>query len=180
MICITVPLNFYIHELEIVYAMVMKIVVMGVSGSGKSTIGKDLSVKLGLPFFDGDNFHPAENVQKMKAGQPLNDADREPWLKALATLIGGEEGLVLACSALKDKYRLVLSEGGMIHWVYLKGSLELVHERMLKRSGHFMPVGLLESQFSTLEPPEKCIEVDISMSPEEIVSSVLEKLTNLK
>lgn len=151
---------------------------MGVSGSGKSTIGKLLSESLHIPFFDGDDFHPMANVEKMKSGQPLNDDDRKPWLETLADLIRNKKELILACSALKKSYRDILSEGNEITYVHLKGSAQQIAERMSKRKSHFMPTQLLKSQFSTLEIPENAIAVDISMSPKEIVSSVLERITS--
>lgn len=156
----------------------MNILVIGVSGSGKSTIGKALSQSLRLPFFDGDDFHPKENVTKMAAGHPLNDKDRKPWLERLAELIRENNGLVLACSALKEEYRNILSAAGTITWVFLDGNAKLIQERLKDRKGHFMPAKLLESQFNDLQIPDNAIQVDISRSPDDIVSSVLEKLKN--
>ena len=160
------------------------LVVMGVSSSGKSTIAEKLADRLGWQFEDGDSFHPASNVAKMSAGQPLTDEDRWPWLHAIADAIdkvadsGGR--VVVACSALKRTYRDVLVHGrDDVRIVYLDGSRELIAERMAKRKNHFMPSGLLDSQFATLEVPgtdEKPITVSIDASADEIVDSIVAQL----
>ena len=134
------------------------LVVMGVSGSGKSTIADKLAARLGWTYEDGDRFHPASNVAKMSAGHPLTDEDRWPWLQAIAAEIDrvcqAGEHAVFACSALKRAYRDILVHGrDDVRIVYLEGSEELIATRLAKRKGHFMPPGLLESQFETLEPP---------------------------
>src|SRR5438477_2605489 len=134
------------------------IFIMGVSGSGKSTIGKKLAIKIGFSFFDGDDFHPAPNKEKMKAGIPLTDEDRIEWLIRMNVLAKEQmkkEGAVIACSGLKEKYRSILSEGISIpfFWVFLQGDFELIQRRMEARTGHFMPATLLTSQFETLEIP---------------------------
>ncbi|WP_286829568.1 MULTISPECIES: gluconokinase [Kordiimonas] len=157
------------------------IVVMGVSGCGKSTVGRQLADRLGFVFQDADDFHPAVNVQKMRDGIALTDADREPWLMELATLLEAEVaargGVVLACSALKDSYRRMLSSGRVIpRFVYLEGTKELIADRMARRAGHFMPVGLLDSQFETLEVPGAAICVDIAKPVPAIVAEIEEKL----
>ena len=154
---------------------------MGVSGSGKSTIAKKLAARLGWDFADGDDFHPASNVAKMSAGHPLTDEDRWPWLQAIADEIdrvaasGGH--LVVACSALKRAYRDILVHGrDDIRIVYLEGSQELIAARMAARKGHFMPPGLLDSQFAALQPPgadEKPITVSIDASIDDIVDAIV-------
>lgn len=155
--------------------------IMGVAGSGKTTIGKKLSIAAGIPFFDGDDFHPPANKEKMHAGQPLNDDDRKDWLiriNELAKEHSQKWGAIIACSALKEKYRTVLSDEIKIpvHWVLLQGGFELIHERMKTRKDHFMPPGLLQSQFDTLEMPVNSIMIDIKNSPDEIVEYILQKL----
>lgn len=153
--------------------------VMGVSGSGKTTIGRLLAQKIDIPFFDGDSYHPKANVEKMAAGHPLNDEDREGWLQRLNRLAKehSSEGAVIACSALKKKYRRLLRndmEQG-IEFIYLEGSYELISERLQQRKGHFMPPGLLRSQFEALEIPKNAISVSIDATPENIVRSILEQ-----
>jgi carbohydrate kinase (thermoresistant glucokinase family) len=154
-------------------------IVMGVSGTGKSTIGKLLAQKLNVPFFDGDDFHPEENVAKMASGQPLNDTDRHGWLKALNELCKKHEtaGAVVACSALKSSYRDILSKelNKSIQFIYLEGTFELVKARMIERTDHFMPIKLLKSQFDTLEPPVNvnAITISINHTPTKIISLIL-------
>ncbi|WP_318308778.1 gluconokinase [Flagellimonas crocea] len=156
------------------------LVVMGVSGSGKSRIGKLLSEKLSRPFFDGDDFHPEANVKKMSSGQPLNDQDRKEWLITLNKLAieHRENGAIIACSALKKNYRSLLRAGmgSCMGFVYLKGSFELIQSRLDKRKEHFMPVHLLKSQFDTLEPPSKAIIVSIEETPNNIVQEIIKQL----
>lgn len=154
-------------------------IVMGVSGAGKTVVGQKLARRRGLPFYDGDNFHPVENIQKMKSGCPLNDRDRRPWLEALAQKIAewqGSGGAVLACSALKKRYRDLLTSQQDAQFIYLKGTIPLIAERISDRTGHFMPEKLLESQFAALEEPSEAITVSIDPPPEEIVSNILEQL----
>ncbi len=158
------------------------IYIMGVSGSGKTTIGKNLAAKIGFPFFDGDDFHSAANKEKMTAGIPLTDEDREDWLMHMNQAARDEAklaGAVLACSALKEKYRSILSSGITIplYWVFLEGSFELIRKRMEERKDHFMPPGLLASQFGALEIPGTCIAIDISKSPDEIVETIISQIT---
>ncbi len=155
-------------------------VVMGVSGSGKSTVAPLLARELSIPYFDGDDFHPAANVKKMAAGTPLDDQDRRGWLMALNQLARehSAKGAVIVCSALKKSHREQLSdklEGQMV-WIYLEGTFELILSRLQKRIGHFMPIELLRSQFETLEPPANAICVSIEGSPEEIVRQIMGKL----
>ena len=160
------------------------LVVMGVSGSGKSTIGEQLAERLGWSYEDGDKFHPASNVAKMSAGHPLTDEDRWPWLQAIADEIDrarkAGEHVVISCSALKRSYRDVLVHGrNDVRIVYLSGTQELIANRLARRKGHFMPPGLLTSQFKTLEPPgadENPVTVSIDASVEEIVDDTISQL----
>lgn len=162
----------------------MIIVVMGVAGSGKSTIGSMLARRLDWEFADADSFHPAANVEKMSRGMPLSDEDRGPWLAAIADWMArlGREGRhgIVACSALKRSYRrLLVANQPDARIVYLKGERELIAARMAARSGHFMPVGLLESQFRTLEEPgpdENPLVVSIAAPPQDMVDAILLKL----
>ncbi len=151
--------------------------IMGVSGCGKSTVGKILAGRLDLPFFDGDDYHPENNISKMRAGIPLDDSDRKGWLENLNNLASEniETGAVIACSALKKSYREILVRDlwNNYTFIYLKGSFEEIAGRLNKRSNHFMPPKLLQSQFNTLEEPEEGITVPIGRTPEEIVSEIL-------
>jgi gluconokinase len=159
----------------------MIVVLMGVSGSGKTTIGAGLAERLGWPFLDGDDFHPPQNVAKMKAGTPLTDEDRWPWLDRLnAELRVREargESAILACSALKQAYRDRLARG-VADWrlVFLHGSFELLQRRMKERKHRYMPASLLKSQFATLEPPEKAIRIDVAEPLERSVERIREAL----
>jgi gluconokinase len=160
------------------------LIVMGVSGSGKSTIAVRLAERLSWTFEDGDRFHPASNVARMSAGQPLTDEDRWPWLQAIADEIdrvcqaGGH--VVIACSALKRAYRHVLAHGRRdVRIVFLRGTQFLIADRLARRKGHFMPPGLLESQFKTLEPPaadENPVTVSVDASVETIVGDIIRQL----
>ncbi len=160
-------------------------VVMGVSGTGKTTIGTRLAHRLGWPFAEGDDFHSAANVAKMHAGQPLTDQDRWPWLQAIADWIGARErageGGVVTCSALKRSYRDLLRQGHPdVRFVCLVGSHDLLQARLSNRSGHFMPASLLQSQLDTLEPlqpDEPGSTVDVSQSPAEIEAAAMRILT---
>ena len=160
------------------------VVVMGVSGSGKTTVASLLAERLGCAFQDGDDLHPRENVEKMKSGTPLADADRLPWLQAIGRRIDawrerGEAGVV-TCSALKRAYRdILVGERRGIALVYLKGPQALIHGRLMARTSHFMPVGLLDSQFATLQEPaedERPIMVDIGTAPVRIVDEIVCRL----
>lgn len=159
-------------------------VVMGVSGSGKSTIAGRLAAGLGWEYQEGDALHPTENVEKMKGGTPLSDADRLPWLRRIAERIDdwrahGQSGVV-TCSALKRRYReIIVGDRPDVALVYLKGSPALIKDRLAQRRGHFMPPALLDSQFAVLEEPaadERPITVDIGGRPEEIVREIVGQL----
>lgn len=153
-------------------------IVMGVSGCGKSTIGRLLACELTIPFFDGDDYHTEANVKKMALGNPLNDTDREGWLNRLNGLAieNKNKGAVIACSALKNSYRLILKRNldSLIEFVYLYGTFEEISDRLKKRKNHFMSTGLLKSQFDTLEVPNDAISVSITKTPLEIITRILE------
>ena len=155
-------------------------VVIGVSGSGKSTVGKLLAESLDLEFFDADDYHPQENIDKMSSGRPLNDTDRQGWLLRLNELLLEHEstGLVLACSALKEAYRRTLASGLKREptWIYLNGSFEEISNRLQVRSDHFMPTTLLKSQFETLEIPPYALDISISGSPADIVQEIQQRI----
>ncbi len=157
------------------------LVVMGVSGSGKTTVGAALADALGLPFVDGDELHPAANVAKMAAGIPLDDADRAPWLDAVGAVLAAGP-VVAACSALKRAYRDRLRAAApALELVFLDGSRELLASRLVARPGHFMPASLLDSQLATLErpsPDERPVTVDVAAPVAEIVASLAERLTD--
>ena len=154
------------------------LIVMGVSGSGKTSVGKALAESLGWDFYDADDFHPPANVAKMAGGLPLDDSDRAPWLTALHDLISSSlkqnKSGVLACSALKERYRQQLMEGNdAVRLIYLKGSYDQIWSRMKERAGHYMKADMLKSQFDTLEEPSNALTVDISLSIDEILQAVL-------
>jgi len=160
------------------------LVVMGVSGAGKTTISKLLAAALRCPLLEGDDLHPPLNVEKMHHGVALTDADRRPWLDKIAAAIDdwrarGQSGVV-ACSALKRSYRdIIIGNRPEVRLVYLEGSRELIRERLAARKGHFMPPALLDSQFAALEPPagnERAIIVDVGGAPETIVGEILRRL----
>ncbi|SFB00232.1 gluconokinase [Algoriphagus aquimarinus] len=157
----------------------MLIVITGVSGTGKTTVGSDIADTLGLPFYDADNFHPAENIEKMSLGFPLNDEDRLPWLQTLADLLTKSEqtdGAVLACSALKESYRELLKVQENIFWIHLKGDRELIWRRMLARKNHYMKASMLDSQFATWEEPNYGLKLNICKTPEEMLAEALKYL----
>jgi len=158
------------------------LVLMGVAGSGKTTLGQALASRLGWEFRDADGFHPPANIAKMSAGTPLQDADRWPWLQAIRSHMEAEHAAdrsgIIACSALKQSYRDLLGGSGdpWVRFVHLCGRRELIEGRMRAREGHFMPVSLLDSQFATLESPADAITLDIALAPEALVDEVLRRL----
>lgn len=155
----------------------MIVLIMGVEGAGKTTVGRVLARDLGWPFYDADDFHPEANRLKMARGEALTDADRESWLDALRNLIGGitanAANAVLACSALKQKYRDALTGGGaQVRIVHLDGTPQLIRERLRARHGHFAGEALLQSQLETLERPANAITVDVANPPEQIAATI--------
>ncbi len=156
------------------------IYIIGVSGCGKTTVGELLSEKTGIPFFDADDFHTMANKEKMKTRQPLNDEDRKGWLQklnALAMVHAELNGAIIACSALKDKYRSVLQNGiANTEWIFLQGNYEMIYERIKKREEHYMPADLLASQFETLEIPAAACTISIEKKTAEIVDIILQQL----
>jgi gluconokinase len=150
---------------------------MGVSGAGKTTIGRSLAGELGWPFLDGDDFHPPQSVAKMAAGVALDDADRWPWLDSLNQQLKQQESAVLACSALKESYRQRLTRGvGQFRFVYLHGSFELIAARLAQRRHRYMPAALLRSQFEALEPPAQAIAVDVAGEVRTSVAAIAAQL----
>ena len=159
----------------------MIVILMGVSGVGKTTIGQVLSDKLGWPLFDADEFHSPASIEKMRNGIPLQDADRWPWLDRMNAMLVEKEGrgesVLLACSALKQVYRDRLAKGTAdLRWIYLKGSFDLIRERLEARKGHYMKAGLLESQFATLEEPGNALDIDTADTPDAIADAILHQL----
>ncbi len=161
------------------------IIVMGVSGCGKTTVGRALAERLNATFLDADDFHPDANVAKMRAGTPLNDDDRAPWLATLndelrTRSVHGEQ-VVLACSALKKNYRAAIS-GGLprARWIFLEGSFDVIAARLRERPNHYMPESLLRSQFDALERPDDAITISIELSPDEQVEAALYALRDLQ
>lgn len=156
------------------------LVIMGVTGSGKTTVGQMLAEKLGWEFYDADHFHPEENIEKMTNGIPLDDNDRVPWLKALATLISSSESqgqsLVLACSALKNTYRNMIRDASKsVTFIFLKGDQNLIGDRLNARKNHYMNPALLPSQFAALEVPseDEAVHIDINPEPVAIVEDII-------
>jgi gluconokinase len=159
----------------------MVVIVYGVTGVGKTTVGQILASALGWNFYDADQFHSGHNIEKMRRGIPLTDEDRWPWLEALRTLITHcvqtAEGAVLACSALKKAYRCYLKTSDAVKFVYLKADFPVIQERLRNRRGHFIDPGLLQSQFDLLEPPfAGALVIDASHSPENIVEEIRKEL----
>jgi gluconokinase len=156
------------------------VVLMGVSGSGKTTVGRMLASEMDCAFLEGDSLHSAANVEKMSHGVPLTDDDRAPWLAAIHSRLldayRRRQSLVVGCSALKHSYRTVLADGVPITWVYLKGSPALIRSRLQHRTGHYMKADMLASQVEALEEPSDALIVDISHSPGAIVEQILAEL----
>jgi carbohydrate kinase (thermoresistant glucokinase family) len=157
------------------------IIVMGVSGSGKTTVGQLLAERLNLPFYDGDDFHPAANIAKMKAGTPLTDADRSSWLATLAEAVADWQttgGAVLACSALREVYRQTLQHLAHrpLQWVFLDGPDAVLHARLEARKGHYMKAQMLDSQLETLERPAYGLRVSIELPPTQAVAEIVAHL----
>jgi gluconokinase len=155
--------------------------IMGVSSSGKTTLGKALAQRLGWEFFDADDFHPPENIAKMTAGIPLSDSDRAPWLAALhykiLSTLSADRHPVLACSALKETYRAKLLEGTHgITVIYLKGGYDLILSRISTREDHYMKPGMLQSQFDVLEEPKDAIVLDVKMPLKDMVDTITKKI----
>ena len=158
----------------------MIIILMGVTGSGKTTIGELLAEDLGWTYVDADDFHSELNIEKMKAGIPLNDGDRQPWLESLGKLVRDclirSEDAVLACSALKESYREFLLLDEQVKLIYLKGDYQVIRERLAERRGHYMNPALLDSQFETLEEPLECLRIDASSDPHVIITTIRDGL----
>jgi gluconokinase len=158
----------------------MIIVLMGVTGSGKSTVGKLLASQLGWQFFEGDDFHSPANIEKLRRGEPLSDADRAPWLEAIREVINAAidrgENAVIACSALKQSYRELLQIREQVSFVHLKASMALIKDRLKNRVGHFMNPGLVQSQFDTLEAPGDALQIDAGSTPAEIGQVIRNRL----
>jgi carbohydrate kinase (thermoresistant glucokinase family) len=152
------------------------VIVMGVSGSGKSAVGALLAQRLGAEFLDADDFHPPQNVAKMAGGVPLSDEDRWPWLQKINGELKKRKHAVLACSALKESYRQVLRADLECSFVHLRGSIELIRSRMQDRKHRYMPASLLESQFAALEPPVRAVDIDIARPVDECVAAILAQL----
>jgi carbohydrate kinase (thermoresistant glucokinase family) len=160
------------------------VVVMGVAGAGKTTVGKRLADLLGAPFHEGDQFHPPENVAKMSGGTPLDDADRLPWLRAIAAAIDRARsegrGMVVACSALKRAYRdILIGPRAEVRLAYLRGTRDLIQARLQARRDHFMPPALLPSQFAALEEPgpaENPIVVDVTAPPDALATEIARRI----
>lgn len=160
--------------------MSLRLVIMGVAGCGKSTVGAALSEQLDIPYRDGDDLHSAEAVEKMRAGIPLNDEDRWPWLDRIAEALRNKAPLIIGCSALRRVYRdrIRAGAGGEVTFVHLAGDRDLIASRMATRAGHYMPLSLLDSQFATLERPgpDEAIDVSIDQPMASIVGEVLSSL----
>ena len=158
----------------------MVLIIMGVAGCGKTSVGKMLSERLGWKYYEGDEYHPKENVEKMSQGIPLNDEDRMPWLLKLRTIIEDSlkngANIILSSSALKEAYRKILKVNDDVKFIYLKGSYELIESRMKLRKDHFMKPGMLKSQFDALEEPSDAIVIGIDQSLKEIRENILQKI----
>lgn len=153
--------------------MTHRIVIMGVSGCGKSSVGEGLAARLGIPYRDGDDLHPPENVAKMRAGVPLTDEDRWPWLDRVAQVLRDQAPVIVGCSALKRAYRDRLRTAGEVRFLHLVGARELIAARMAARQGHYMPTTLLDSQFAALEPPgpDEALAIPIDQPLDAIITA---------
>ena len=160
--------------------MTLRVVIMGVSGCGKSSVGEGLSARLGVPYRDGDDLHPPANVEKMRAGVPLTDDDRWPWLDGVARVLATEASVIVGCSALRRAYRDRIRAGasGPVTFVHLAGSRDVIASRMAEREGHYMPLSLLDSQFATLEAPgpDEALTVDIDQPLDALIGDILPHL----
>jgi gluconokinase len=158
--------------------MTRRIVIMGVAGCGKTSVGEVLSKRLHIPYRDGDDLHSAANVAKMRAGTPLNDDDRWPWLDAVAACLRDNAPMIVGCSALKRAYRDRIRKAGAVQFIHLSGSRDLIATRMTRRTGHYMPLTLLDSQFATLEPPgpNEAVTVDIDQPLAAIIDQIVATL----
>jgi gluconokinase len=158
----------------------LRVVIMGVSGCGKSSVGEGLAARLGIPYRDGDDLHPAANVEKMRAGIPLTDDDRWPWLDQVAAVLAKEAPVIVGCSALRRMYRdrLRAGAGGPVRFIHLSGSHDLIAARMAERKGHYMPPSLLASQFAALEAPgpDEALTVDIDQPLETLIDTIASHL----
>ena len=161
--------------------MTLRVVIMGVSGCGKSSVGEGLAARLGIPCRDGDDLHPAANVEKMRVGVPLTDDDRWPWLDRVAEVLATDAPVIVGCSALRRAYRdrLRKGAGGPVQFIHLTGSRDLIASRMASRTGHYMPSSLLDSQFAALEPPgpDEALAIDIDQPLAAIITAAAEGLT---
>ncbi len=161
--------------------MTQRLVIMGVSGCGKSSVGAGLADRLGIPYRDGDDLHPAANVDKMRAGVPLTDADRWPWLDRVAEVLRDDAPVIVGCSALRRVYRDRIRDGagGPVQFIHLAGDRAVIAARMAARTGHYMPTTLLDSQFATLEPPgvDEALTVEIDQPLPAILTTILKQLT---
>jgi gluconokinase len=155
--------------------MSLRVVIMGVSGCGKSSVGEGVAARLGIPYRDGDDLHPAANVEKMRAGVPLTDDDRWPWLDRVAAVLATEAPVIVGCSALRRAYRdhLRAGAGGPVRFIHLTGSRDVIAARMALRKGHYMPASLLDSQFAALEPPgpDEALALDIDQPLEALIAA---------
>ena len=161
----------------------MILILMGVAGAGKSSVGEQLAAQLQWPFYEGDHFHPKSNILKMCKGVPLSDEDREPWLRAIregiVSCLGRKECAIFSCSALKQRYRDILAVNNEIKFIYLYASTKILQERLQRRSGHFFPLSLLESQRDALEVPVDALAINTEASLQKIVDEIIAVINNI-
>ena len=164
--------------------MSLRVVIMGVSGCGKSSVGEGVAARLGIPYRDGDDLHPAANVEKMRAGIPLSDDDRWPWLDGVAAVLATQAPVIVGCSALRRAYRdrLRAGAGGPLWFIHLAGSRALIASRMAARTGHYMPTSLLDSQFAALEPPgtDEAFIIDIDQPLAVLIDAIAHHLQGIR